>query len=129
MIIKSLLGGAGLVLTVGWFVWVIVPQDSCERIERSGSVIRGIGNVLRDTLEPRVSSDTKLDMIRWSIQAENGFKGFVANQFFNRLDCSTWHGRDEFRERLLELLQDSAATDLGASNQDDRKKQETEQQP
>ena len=129
MIIKSLLGGAGLVLMVGWFVWVIVPQDSCERIERSGSVIRGIGNVLRDTIEPRVSSDTKLDMLRWSIQAENSFKGFVANQFFNRMDCTKWHGRDEFRERLLELLEESAASQPGAIEQENGTKQEPEQQP
>lgn len=111
MIIKSLFGGAGLVLTVGWFVWVLVPQDSCERIERSGSVVRGVGNVLRDVLEPRVNRSTALDMIRWSIQADQGFKGFVANQFFRGLDCSHWSGRDLFIDNLLELLEDRPGDD------------------
>ena len=91
-------------LTVGWFIWVVMPQESCERIERSGSVVRGVGNVLRETLEPRVSTQTRLDLLRWSIQAEQGFKGFVANQFFGGLDCSTWSKRDELIDRLLELL-------------------------
>jgi len=107
MIIKSLFGGAGLVLTVGWFVWVLVPQDSCERIERSGSIVRGVGNVLRDALEPRVSRSTALDMIRWSLQADKSFKSFVANQFFSGLDCSQWSGRDAFIDRFLELLEDT----------------------
>jgi hypothetical protein len=114
MIIKTLLGGTGLVLTVGWFVWVLVPQESCERIERSGSVVRGVGNVLRDALEPRVSTGTRLDMIRWSLQAEKSFKGFVANQFFGRLDCTNWYGRDELKERLLEILQESVGMEGSA---------------
>ena len=62
-------------------------------------------------------------------QAENSFKGFVANQFFNRMDCTKWHGRDEFRERLLELLEESAASQPGAIEQENGTKQEPEQQP
>lgn len=79
---KQAIGGGLAVIGIAWLLYVFTTPEPCERVSRGAAPVRVTGDVARWAAKNWLSQDGRLDMIRWSIQADQAVQSFLTHQFY-----------------------------------------------
>ncbi len=79
---KQAIGGGLAVVCVAWLLYVFTTPEPCERVSRGASPVRVTADIARWGAKNWLSQEGRLDMIRWSIQADQAVQSFLTHQFY-----------------------------------------------
>ena len=84
---KGTIGGALFIFFLGWLVWAVAPESPCERARRGATPVAAATSVLRWGLANWLDSTERLQLLVWSLEAEEATRAFLTKQFYGGLDC------------------------------------------
>ena len=79
---KQAIGGAAVLAGVAWLLFVFTTPEPCERIQRAASPVRISFDVARWAAKNWLSTESRIDMIRWSLSADAATQRFMTRQFY-----------------------------------------------
>ena len=79
---KQHLIGAACVTAIAWSLYVMATPDACERIARGAAPTRITFDAVRWAGGSWLSMDSRLTLLRWSINADQATQHFLARQFY-----------------------------------------------
>lgn len=79
---KQAIGGALVLAGIAWLLFVFTNPEPCERIQRAASPVRASFDLARWAAKNWLSMDSRIDMIRWSLQADAATQRFLTRQFY-----------------------------------------------
>ena len=79
---KQAIAGGMVVICAAWGLYVFTTTSSCERVYRGAAPVRVVGDVARWAAKNWLSTDGRLSMIRWSIEADQAVQRFLTHQFY-----------------------------------------------
>lgn len=79
---KQAIGGAAAVVGIAWMLFVFSSPNACDRIERGAAPVRIAMDTARWAAMNWLSTDARIDMLRWSINADQSTQRFIQHQFY-----------------------------------------------
>lgn len=79
---KSFLAGSVVAATVAWVIYSMAGPTDCEKVNRGAAPVRAVFDVTRWATQNWFSTQDRLKLLLWSIQADDATKGFIAHQFY-----------------------------------------------
>lgn len=79
---KQAIGGATAVIGIAWMLFVFSSPNPCDRIERGAAPVRIAMDTTRWATKNWLSADARIDMIRWSLAADQSTQRFIQRQFY-----------------------------------------------
>ncbi|WP_049820963.1 hypothetical protein [Methylibium petroleiphilum] len=79
---KQAIGGAAAVIGIAWMLFVFSSPNPCDRIERGAAPVRITMDTARWAAKNWLSTEARIDMIRWSINADQATQRFIQHQFY-----------------------------------------------
>lgn len=84
---KQAIGGAIAVIGIAWLLFVFTSPDSCDRIKRGAAPVRVTMDFTRWATQNWLSIDARINMLRWSVKADEAAQSFLSNQFYAQQVC------------------------------------------
>lgn len=86
---KQLFGSFFAVLLFGWILYTIAPEEPCERVDRGALPVRVIFDGVRWAGKNYLSTDARIDLLSWSLTADEYTKQFISRLFYGpELKCT-----------------------------------------
>ena len=79
---KQHLIGAACVTVITWSLYVMATPNPCERVARGAAPTRLTFDFLRWASGNWLGMDSRLTLLRWSINADDATQRFLARQFY-----------------------------------------------
>ncbi|RYE66361.1 MAG: hypothetical protein EOO81_11595 [Oxalobacteraceae bacterium] len=81
---KTIIGGAASALAIGFALYVVASPDSCTRVDRGAAPVRIAMDGIRWAGHNWLSTDARLEMLKYSIHADTGTQRFLSQQFYGQ---------------------------------------------
>lgn len=79
---KQMFGSFLGVLFIGWILYTVAPEEPCERVSRGALPVRVVFDFVRWAGKNYLSTDSRLDLLSWSLDADASTQSFIARLFY-----------------------------------------------
>lgn len=87
---KQLFSSFFAVLLFGWILYTVSPEEPCERVECGALPVRVVFDAVRWAGTNYLSTDSRIDLLIWSIAADKSVQSFISRLFYGpELNCTT----------------------------------------
>ena len=73
-----------VILVSVWFLWAVIGNTPCARIERGASPVRAVMEGVHWALKPWASMENNLMLISWSIKSDQFTRALFSHQFYGK---------------------------------------------